>query len=53
MSSVYERIVAFNKDRLPDIVKLKYAGMAKNVYRCFRGTCHLFFDDFSEAEHIP
>ena len=53
MSSVYERIVAFNKDRLPDIVKLKYAGMAENVYRFFRGTCHLFYEDFCKAEHIP
>ena len=53
MSSVYERIVAFNRDRLPDIVKLKYAGMAENVYRFFRGTCHLFYEDFCKAEHIP
>lgn len=53
MSSVYERIMAFNKDRLPDIVQLKYVGMAENVYRFFRGTCHLFYEDFCKAEHIP
>ncbi|MBV8389275.1 MAG: DUF2252 family protein [Mucilaginibacter sp.] len=53
MNNVYERIVAFNKDRLPDMVKIKFAGMAENVYRFFRGTCHLFYEDFSKAEHIP
>ena len=53
MSSVYERILAFNKDRLPDIVKLKFAGMAENIYRFYRGTCHLFYEDFCKAEHIP
>ncbi|MBS1519809.1 MAG: DUF2252 family protein [Bacteroidetes bacterium] len=53
MNSVYERIVAFNKDRLPDMVKLKFAGMAENVYRFYRGTCHLFYEDFCKAEHIP
>jgi len=53
MSTVYERIIAFNKDRLPDIVQLKYVGMAENVYRFFRGTCHLFYEDFCKAEHIP
>ena len=53
MSSVYERVLAFNKDRLPDIVQLKYAGMAENVYRFYRGTCHLFYEDFCKTEHIP
>lgn len=53
MNSVYDRIVVFNKDRLPDMVKLKFAGMAENVYRFFRGTCHLFYEDFCKAEHIP
>jgi uncharacterized protein (DUF2252 family) len=53
MSSVYERVLAFNKDRLPDIVQLKYAGMAENVYRFYRGTCHLFYEDFYKIEHIP
>jgi uncharacterized protein (DUF2252 family) len=53
MSSVYERILAFNKDRLPDMVQLKFAGMAENVYRFYRGTCHLFYEDFSKAENIP
>lgn len=53
MNSVYERIVVFNKDRLPDMVKLKFVGMAENVYRFYRGTCHLFYEDFCKAEHMP
>ncbi|MDO3624895.1 hypothetical protein [Mucilaginibacter sp. BT774] len=53
MSSVYERILTLNKDRLPDIVQLKYAGIAENVYRFCRGTCHLFYGYLGKAEHIP
>jgi len=53
MNSVYYRIVAFNQGRLPEMVKLKFEGMAENVYRFYRGTCHLFYEDFCKADHIP
>jgi uncharacterized protein (DUF2252 family) len=53
MNTVSERIIAFNKDLLPDMVKLKYEGMAENIYRFYRGTCHLFYEDFCKADKIP
>src|ERR1700753_660138 len=53
MSNIPERIIAFNKGLLPDMVKLKYEAMAENMYRFYRGTCHLFYEDFSKVEKIP
>ena len=53
MDSVYERIIAFNKGLLPDMVKLKFEGMAENIYRFYRGTCHLFYEDLCKADHVP
>jgi uncharacterized protein (DUF2252 family) len=43
--SVYERINAFNILRNPSVVKQKYKRMARNPFRFFRGTCHLFYED--------
>lgn len=53
MNSVYYRIVAFNQGRLPEMVKLKLEGMAENVYRFYRGTCHLFYEDLCKAGNFP
>ena len=53
MNDISERIVDFNKGLLPDMVKLKYEAMAENIYRFYRGTCHLFYEDFSKAEKMP
>jgi uncharacterized protein (DUF2252 family) len=53
MSTIYDRITAFNKDLLPDMVQLKYEGMAENEYRFYRGTCHLFYEDLSTADPLP
>jgi len=53
MSVLHERITSFNKDRLPEIVKLKYKTMAQNVFVFFRGTCHLFYEDLSAAKELP
>jgi uncharacterized protein (DUF2252 family) len=53
MPSIYERIIAFNKDMLPDMVKLKYRGMAENIYRFYRGTCHLFYEDLCKTNTLP
>jgi uncharacterized protein (DUF2252 family) len=43
-SSVVEEIVAFNHDRNPKLVRLKFQRMAKDPLAFFRGTCHLFAD---------
>lgn len=45
MASVFEKIKAFNSDRLPELVVLKYAAMAQDAFRFYRGTCHLFYED--------
>jgi uncharacterized protein (DUF2252 family) len=48
MPTVFERIQRFNKDRLADIVPLKYHLMSLDPFRFFRGTCHLFYEDLSK-----
>ncbi len=53
MHNVSERIVAFNHNRLPDMVKLKYEAMAENHFRFFRGTCHLFYQDLKTFNDMP
>jgi len=53
MPDIYKRIVDFNEGLLPDMVKHKYEAMAENIYRFYRGTCHLFYEDLSKADHFP
>ena len=53
MSKLSDRLIAFNKDRLPDVVQLKYEAMTDNAFRFFRGTCHLFYEDLAKAEPLP
>lgn len=53
MSDLSERLKAFNAGRLPEMIKLKYDAMAENIFRFFRGTCHLFYEDLSKEKTIP
>jgi len=53
MPTIYERLTAFNKNRLPDMVKLKYRAMSVNAFYFFRGTCHLFYEDLYAANPLP
>jgi uncharacterized protein (DUF2252 family) len=53
MSKLSTRIKAFNAPLLPDMVQLKYEAMADNVFRFYRGTCHLFYEDLSKVTTIP
>ncbi len=48
MFAVTKKILAFNKDRLPEMVKLKYSFISDDVFRFFRGTCHLFYEAFAK-----
>jgi uncharacterized protein (DUF2252 family) len=50
MNSLHERIREFNKDRNPKILKYKYKFMRENLFRFYRGTCHLFYEDLAAAE---
>ena len=53
MNAVSQRIKEFNKDLLPDMVQIKYRLMTENMFRFYRGTCHLFYEDLSKAGQIP
>ena len=51
--TVTQRIKEFNAARLPDMLQLKYKFMAENMFRFFRGTCHLFYEDLAAANKLP
>jgi uncharacterized protein (DUF2252 family) len=44
--SVPGRIRAFNKGRDPERLRRKYKAMARSTYAFFRGSCHLFWEDW-------
>ncbi len=35
------------------MVQIKYKLMTENMFRFFRGTCHLFYEDLSKTNTIP
>jgi uncharacterized protein (DUF2252 family) len=47
--NVFERIQAFNHGRQAELLRLKFAKMKDDVFRFYRGTCHLFYEDWSLA----
>jgi uncharacterized protein (DUF2252 family) len=49
MRDILDSIRTFNNDR---ITTLKYAAMAQSPFRFFRGTCHLFYEDYSKASQV-
>ncbi|MEP6746292.1 MAG: DUF2252 family protein [Bacteroidota bacterium] len=53
MEDISRRIVAFNSDRLPDLVQIKYESMTENPFRFFRGTDHVFYEDLKNAAPMP
>lgn len=46
MENVVERIQAFNQGRNPSLIQRKYGLMRHDVFAFFRGTCHLFYEDW-------
>jgi uncharacterized protein (DUF2252 family) len=44
-----DRILAFNADREPERLGLKYQRMRVNAFAFFRGTCHLFYEDWAKG----
>lgn len=53
MSTIAERLKAFNKPLLPEMIQLKYEAMAENAFRYYRGTCHLFYEDLKGSKDFP
>ncbi len=49
---VAERIRTFNRDRLPEFLRLKYQAMYDDKYRFFRATAHLFFEDIPKMSFL-
>jgi uncharacterized protein (DUF2252 family) len=53
MSERSDKIKAFNKNRLPSIISLKYKAMLENAFRFYRGTCHLFYERIAALKTMP
>ncbi len=53
MPQLEKRIKEFNKNRLTDKLQIKYRYMAENMFRFYRGTCHLFYEDLSKVKTFP
>jgi uncharacterized protein (DUF2252 family) len=53
--NILDRIHAYNLGRAEELVELKYAKMREDVFRFYRGTCHLMYEDWSleNTENIP
>ncbi|MHC5917742.1 MAG: DUF2252 family protein [Nostoc sp.] len=45
-NNIIDRIHRFNLGRNPKLLELKYKAMGSNVFTFYRGTCHLFYEDF-------
>jgi uncharacterized protein (DUF2252 family) len=46
VASVVERIRAYDRGREPERLALKYRSIRQSPFRFFRGTCHLFYEDW-------
>ena len=47
-SKLVKRIQRFNKDRDHELLQLKYKKMSESAFAFFRGSCHLFYEDWSD-----
>ncbi len=53
MHSISKRMLQYNKGLLPDMVQIKYKLLTENLYRFYRGTCHIFYEDLAKANKLP
>ena len=53
MAGIFERIEAFNKGRIPDMLRVKYKLMQADTFRFFRGSNHLFYEDLQLDNPLP
>src|SRR5271156_4465167 len=49
MTDLVERLRAFNADREPERLAMKYRAMRAGPFAFFRGTCHLFYADLPKG----
>ena len=56
MQTIVQRIETYNRNRDTRYIALKYKALAESPYRFFRGTAHLFYEDFNKESillHAP
>ena len=53
MADCLKRIELFNQGRIPDMLRVKYKLMQGDVFRFFRGTNHLFYEDLLMNNPMP
>ncbi len=46
MGDIVERLRVFNQSRNPQLLLLKYQAMRADAFAFYRGTCHLFYEDW-------
>jgi len=52
MATILERLQAFNRGRDPQRLAMKYKKMANDPFTFFRGTCHLFYEDWPQGSPL-
>jgi len=52
MPSIAERILKYNYGRRNQLVAYKYKAMRISAFRFYRGTCHLFYEDFPQTSEL-
>jgi uncharacterized protein (DUF2252 family) len=50
--TIWQRIEAFNQPRPLALRKIKYQAMAEDPFSFFRGTCHLFHEDWPQDSDL-
>jgi len=53
MSARSEKIIAYNQNRKPEVLEIKFQAMQENVFRFYRGTCGLFYERLSKVKKMP
>lgn len=53
LNSVQAKIHKHNSPLIEDLVKRKYKLMSEDVYKFYRGTCHLFYEDLGKYKKLP
>lgn len=53
MQNISKEIISYNESLLPEMVQHKYRFMTENIYRFYRGTNHVFYNDLRRSKDIP
>jgi uncharacterized protein (DUF2252 family) len=52
MKDIPARIKIFNKRLISELLPYKFEAMRENPFRFYRGTCHLFYEDFQQTSSL-